>query len=178
MYSKEPIWLFPENLTRKYEQFCFINNISERRIVRLFDAFLLRGRDNRNSRRIEILEESFNDLQNHIHYNFLIRSGNHTAIKIPEYLRYKFQNQSTDPLTWYTPTEVIKENFSILRNETYFTCEFIGELVLMGLIIGKYSPKENCYYILLNSFADLIDFRDHCVRQYVLRPPPDDRPAA
>lgn len=177
MYSKEPVWYLPEEILRKYQDFCFVNNINERRLVRLFDAFLIRGRGNRNSRKIEILQESFEDLMGHIEYNFFRRGSKNgdKPHKIPEYLKHKYGIFYDKELNWYTPSEILKTYYAILKNETYFTCEFIGELVQMGLIIGKYSPKENCYYILLPSFVDLMKLREHSLQQYRWLPPPNDQ---
>lgn len=175
MYSKEPVWYLPDQILSKYHDFCFINNINERRLVRMFDAFLLRGRGNRNSRKIEILQESFEELMAHIEYNFSRRTNNkaNILVKIPEYLKYKYSIYYDKELNWYTPSEILKTYYNILKNEKYFTCEFIGELVQMGLIIGKYAPKEDCYFILLTSFVELMKLREHCVRQYLILPPPD-----
>lgn len=180
MYSKDPVWLLPEDILRKYEEFCFINNITERRLVRLFDTFLLRGRGNRKSKKVEILQESFEDIMKHIEYNFYKRTSNKSdlPVKIPEYLKYKYQIFYDSKLNWYTPSEILTTYCDILKNETYFTCEFLGDLVMMGLIVGKYSPRENCYYILLTSFVELMKLREHSVRQYLLLPPPNEPPSA
>ncbi len=180
MYSKDPVWLLPEDILRKYEEFCFINNITERRLVRLFDTFLLRGRGNRKSKKVEILQESFEDIMKHIEYNFYKRTGNKSdlPVKIPEYLKYKYRIFYDSALNWYTPSEILNTYCDILKNETFFTCEFLGDLVMMGLIVGKYSPRENCYYILLTSFVELMKLREHSVRQYLLLPPPDEPPKA
>lgn len=174
MYSKEPVWLLPAEILKKYDNFCFVNNISERRLVRLFDNFLLRGRLNRNSKKIEILLESFEVLQGHIKYNLLKQVSKAEAkIIIPIYCKTKYRIFYDRSMNWYTPSEVLKAYSEFLAHERSFTCEFIGELAHIGLVTGKYNPTENCYYILLPSFVDMVKLRDYSVSQYLFLPPPD-----
>jgi hypothetical protein len=59
MLHKEPVWLLTNDLIDKYHNFCFQRNITERFLVQLFDAHLLRGQANRTLKKVEILEESF-----------------------------------------------------------------------------------------------------------------------
>jgi hypothetical protein len=178
MYSREPNWLLPEDLIRKYEGVCQLNHITERRLTRLFDAFLLRGRCNRKSSRIEILEESFEELLDHVRYTLqkqLSKLDKRLPVKIPEYCKHKYRIYYDSSFNLYTPSEILKTYSEFLQYERYFSPEFIGELVHMGLITGKYSPGENCYYVLLSSFVDIIKLREYCVDGYKLLPPPQDR---
>jgi len=171
MYSKEPNWLIPEDIIKVFSDFCFDNQISERRIIDLFDAFLLRGRDNRNKRKVEILQESFELLQDHIRYQ-LYKQGSKAEAKIimPDYLKHKYEIFYDGSQNWYTPKEALS-NYPFLKNEKHFTSKFIGELAKIGLISGKYQPADGCYYILLPSFVDMMKYRDHCVEQSRMLPP-------
>ena len=179
MYSEDPVWLVPEELIKKFSDFCFKNSISERRIVRLFDAYLLRGRDNRKSKNIEILQQSFFDLQAHIKYNHLKQvSKNEAKIIQPPYCKKKYMIFYDRSYNWYTITEALDTYSDFLKEEKNFTVEFIGELVNIGLITGKYNLSENCYHILLPSFVDLIKYRDYSVSKILLLPPPPDFPQA
>ncbi|MDP1801193.1 MAG: hypothetical protein Q8L81_07575 [Bacteroidota bacterium] len=174
MYSKEPVWLLPETIVDRYNEFCFKNNLTEKRLVQLYDAFLLRGRDHRNSKKIEILQESFEILQQHIKYNLMKQgSNNEDIINTPHYLKYKYEIFYDKEKNWYTPSELI-DTYSFLKNERHFTSKFIGEMAYIGMIIGKYQPHENCYYIHLPSFVWLIKYREYIVRQYLMLPPPPD----
>jgi hypothetical protein len=175
MYSKEPVWLLPEAIIDRYDEFCFKNHLNERRLVKLFDAFLLRGRGNRNSKKIEILQESFENLQDHIVYNlFMQASKNDASIKTPEYLKYKYGIFYDSGQNWYTPKEIL-ETYSFLKHEKNFTTEFIGEMAYIGLVTGRYQPAENCYYISLPSFVWLMKYREFIVKQYLILPPTDPK---
>lgn len=173
MYSQEPHWLLPEDIVNKYRNYCFYNNITERRIVKLFDASLLIGRPNRTSKKVEILEESFEYIQKHIEYSFLKRTGNlklNAHFTIPQYLKVKYELPYDNGLTWYTPTEVRKTYEFIFKKEEALTIQLLGDLVQMGLVIGKYDPKENCYYMLLTSFVEILKLHEYCVSEKLLFP--------
>ncbi|MDP1801179.1 MAG: hypothetical protein Q8L81_07505 [Bacteroidota bacterium] len=173
MFSKEPVWLPIHIIPERYGDFCFKNNLTERRLVKLFDAFLLRGRSHRNSKKIEILQESFEYLQRHINYN-LFRQGSNIGdvIPTPEYLNYKYRIFYDNGQNWYTPKEIL-DTYPFLKHERNYTTEFIGEMVYVSLIIGKYQPSENCYYISLPSFVWLMKYHEYTVKQYLLFPPED-----
>lgn len=175
MYSKEPVWLLPDEIVRKYENFCFVNNITERRLVRLFDNFLLRGRINRNSKKVEILEESFEDLRNHIRYN-LFKQGSKSEAKgiMPDYCKIKYQIPYDSSMNWYTPKEILEIYSTFLKYEKSLTSEFIGELAYIGLLTGKYNPSENCYHIHLPSFVEFLKYREYSLMQYRWLPGPEE----
>jgi hypothetical protein len=67
--NKEPVWLTTKEIIDKYYQFCYDKDITEKFLVKLYDAHLLRGNTNRRLKKIEILEESFLALIIHINYN-------------------------------------------------------------------------------------------------------------
>lgn len=173
MYSKEPVWLMPDEIIKKYDDFCFSNQISEKTIIRLLDAFLLRGRNNRHTRKVEILLESFEELQNHIRYTLFRQGSKHEAkFHRPDYLKYKYRIPYDSSKNWYTPSELM-ETYAFLKNEINFNPKFIGELAQISLIIGKYQPSESCYHILLPSFVEMMKYRDFSVDRYKMLPPLD-----
>ena len=177
MYSGDPIWLNPENITKMFNDFCFFNHIDEKRIVKLFDAHLLRGNDNRQTRKIEILQESFEELREHIKYQrFKLASKIEAKLKMPIYCKYKYRIYYDRSNHLYTPTELLKTYSDVLRHEKHFTVEFIGELVTMGMLIGKYKPSENCYLVFLPSFVELLKFREYNIDKMHILPPPFNKP--
>ena len=177
MYSKEPLWLLPEEVIKKYEDFCFMNGINEKRLVKLFDVGLLRGNDNRQTRKIEILEESFEDLRNHIKYNhFLQGSKADAVVKMPVYIKYRYKIYYEKNYHWHTPAEALKTYSNILQYEKNISIEFIGELVSMNVVIGRYKPSESSYQVFLPSFTDLIKYREYSVEKNHWLPPPEIPP--
>ena len=174
MHLKEPMWLLPDEILKKYFDFCFQRNINERFLVKLFDAHLLRGQTNRKLKKIEILEESFLELLKHINYNLQMQMFNSNAEKIlipiycvieDETIRYN-RNRS-----WYTATELMKELPSI-KHHKVFTVDFINELMLKGILRGRYDKTEKLGFILLPSFIELIKYRDYTLTQNLFYPPP------
>jgi len=174
MYSKEPVWLNPEDILKRYKDFCFYNNISERRIVKLFDTFLLGGRDNRKTKKIEVIQESFDYLKKHVQFNFDVQgSKDNSEIIKPDYLKYHYQVFYDTNLVWYTPKDLLDTYYELVKYDKNFTTEFIGDLANIGLIIGKFHTSENCYLVSSRSFIWLLIYRKFIVEQYGLLPPPD-----
>ncbi len=179
MYSKEPVWLYPEAIIQTYNDFCFKNSITERKLKTLAEAFLLRARSNRNSKKTEILQESFEQMQLHINYNFLKRSANMgDVVKEPTYITHKYKIFYDKSQTWYTPKEIL-EIFDFLKYERSYTSEFIGYLVEIGMVIGKFQRSENCFFVSLPSFVWLLKYHEFTVKQYLILPPedPSDTPS-
>ena len=173
MYSREPIWLTTQIIVDKYDEFCFKNNLNERMLLQLYNAFLLRGRRNGNSKKIEILQESFENLQDHIIYNLFMRgSKEDLSIRKPDYLKYKYKIFYDSSKNWYTPSEIL-ETYPFLKYERAYTTKFIGDMAMVSLVIGKYQPCDNCYYISLPSFVWLMKYHEYTVRQYLMLPPDD-----
>ncbi len=174
MYSKDPVWLLPEDIIKKYKDFCFYNNLSERRIVKLFDSFLLVGRDNRKAKKIEVIQESFEYLKRHIQFNYDMQgSKDNSEIKRPDYLKYKYQIIYDKSLVWYTPKDLLETYFDLIKYDKNFNTEFIGDLAHSGLIMGRFHTSENCYLVSSRSFIWLLKYRKFIVEQYGLLPPPD-----
>lgn len=171
MYTKDPVWLYPEVIVLMYKDFCFKNNITERKLRTLVDAFLLRGRSNRNTKKVEILQESFEVLQAHIIYNYEMKTCKNREMVIrPVYMKYKYQVYYDSNHSWYTPKEVI-ENYPFFKTEQNYTTNFIGDLVEIGMITGKYVTSERCFYILIPSIVWLIKYHEYTVSQYLFFPP-------
>ena len=172
--SKEPVWLLPDEILRKYFDFCFQRNITERFIVKLFDAHLLRGQTNRKLKKVEILEESFLELLKHINYNLQKQMyySIEEKISVPIYcaiedgtVRYNLDK------SWYTATELLEELKSLKQHKIY-TVDFINELMHKGIIRGRYNKTEKIGLILLPSFIELIKYRDYTLTQNLFFPPP------
>ena len=174
MYSKEPVWLTPEDIIEKhYKDFCFYNQITDRRITKLFDAFLLRGRYFRHTSKVEILQESFEDLQNHIRYTLFKQVSKQEAkMKRPKYLDYKYEIPYDHNRVWFTPSDLLETYSQFLKYEKDFTTDFLGDLTLINLVAGKYQPSEHCYHISLTSFVEILKFREYNISQYRILPPP------
>ena len=171
MYTADPIWLKPEDIVKKFKDFCDYNNITPRMLIKLFDSFLLRGRDNRKTKDIEILVESFEDLKKHIEYNFDKRiSKEASKLGRPHYLTRKYTVFYDSSNNWYTPKEVLHTYSPFLKYEKSFSCEFIGSLALIGLIIGKFNTSENCYHVQLSSFLELMKYQEYSLQQYRIFP--------
>jgi hypothetical protein len=176
MYSKEPVWLLPEQIVQKYEEFCFNNSITERRIVKLFDAHLLRGKENRHGHKVLVLQESFELLKGHVHYTSIKKISKQEAkVKRPTYLNCKYQIYYDSNKNWYTPKEIL-EIYSFLKHENRFNTELIGELYQVGLIFGKYQPSESSYHVSLSSFVDLLKYMNYTLAQSLILPQPPDNP--
>lgn len=150
----------------------------EKTLIRLLDAYLLRGRYNRHNRKVEILLESFQELQNHIRYTlFKLGSKNEAKFNRPDYLKYKYRIPYDSSKSWYTPKELI-ETYTFLKHYSIFNTRFIGELVQISLVIGKYNTSEGCFHILLPSFVEMMKYRDFSVERLKILPPPEDMNAA
>ncbi len=174
MHSKEPVWLLTDDLIRKYSDFCFQRNINERFLVKLFDAHLLRGQTNRRLKKVEILEESFLQLLLHINYNLDKQKFNvhDEKIPIPIYCTIEDNTIRYDMTkNWYTATELMLELPSIKHHKIY-TVDFINELMLKGILRGRYDKTEKIGFILLPSFLELIKYRDYTLTQNLFYPPP------
>jgi hypothetical protein len=174
MHSKEPIWLLPDEILKKYFDFCFQRNINERFLVKLFDAHLLRGQTNRKLKKVEILEESFLQLLLHINYN-LEKQKFHKIdeiILVPIYCKIedKTIHYNLDK-SWYTATELLNELKSVKQHKMY-TVDFINELMHKGILRGRYDKTEKVGFILLPSFIELIKYRDYTLTQNLFFPPP------
>jgi hypothetical protein len=174
MPSKEPVWLSTDDLIKKYFDFCFQRNINERFLVKLFDAHLLRGQTNRRLKKVEILEESFLELLKHINYNLQKQMyySNEEKISVPIYcliedntIRYNIDR------SWYTASDLMNELPSIKQHKIY-TVDFINELMLKGILRGRYDKTEKIGFILLPSFIELIKYRDYTLTQNLFYPPP------
>lgn len=175
MYTKEPVWLCPEEILIKYNQYCYEHNINKRFITKLFDANLLRGRTDRKSHRIEILEESWLDLLILIDYN-LDRRKYHSdtgALKLytPPSCNYTIEQLRTEQvIEWKTPTDLIKSYDHFLHYEKVYTAEFVGDLIDKGIVRGKYDETGKCYQVLVPSFIDLIKYREYTITQNLFFP--------
>ena len=175
MDSKEPIWLLTDDLLKKYFEFCFQRNITERFLVKLFDAHLLRGQNNRKLKKVEILEESFLELLKHINYNLHRQMYHHSKdekISVPIYcsIEDKTMRYNLDK-SWYTATELLEELKSLKQHKIY-TVDFINELMHKGILRGRYDKTDKLGLILLPSFIELIKYRDYTLTQNLFYPPP------
>ncbi len=176
MYSKLPVWLLTNDLIKKYQEFCFSWDISEKYLIKLCDANLLTGHPNRKLKKHEVLEESFLQLLLHVNYN-LEKLKYHTIeeiISVPIYCRQdgKIIRYDMDK-NWYSATELIEKIPAIKIYKTY-SVEFLNELVNKGVLRGKYDKTEKINYILLASFIELIEFRNYILHQTELFPPKQD----
>lgn len=167
MYSKEPVWLTTDEILRKYFEFCFERNITERFLVKLFDAHLLRGQNNRKIKKVEILEESFLELIKHINYNLQVQmyKFNEEKISVPNYcqIENKIIIYSIDK-SWYTASEIIHE-VPAMRYHKIFTVDFINELMEKGMIRGRMDRSQKVGLILLPSFIELLKYRNYMLKQ-------------
>ncbi len=168
MPSKEPVWLTTKEIINKYYAFCYDKDITERFLVKLFDAHLLRGNTNRKLKKIEILEESFLELLKHINYNLEQYSFRFdgTKISVPQYC---FEEQKTKIYSniensWYTSSEVIRIT-EIHANCKCFTVEFLNELVEKFIVRGRYDKSMKVNLILLPSFKELMKYRNYTLKQ-------------
>lgn len=174
MNEGPPVWLIPADIIRKNEKFCFQNNITERSLSKLVEAFLLRGRKNHRTKKLEILEESFEILKRHIEYRYLKCASLVDAknlSKKPEYLKVKYSIYYDKSHSWYSYSELREFYNDILQWDTCFDCKFIGDCVTMRLLDGRYSQNEKCYLIQLSSFVDLLKLRDYCIDRAKWLPP-------
>lgn len=174
MYSKRPVWLIPEDILKKYRNFCFYNNISERRLVQFYETNILSGVHNKKTKKIEIIEESFELLQNHIQFNRNMQSAKqYSDVSRPQYLNLKYEIFSDNSLIWYTPKEILERYSETIAYHKHFTTTFIGDLTDVGLVLGRYNPSENCYNVLCRSFLWLLKYRKFIVDQNGLLFPPE-----
>ena len=160
MDSKEPIWLLPDDILKKYFDFCFQRNINERFLVKLFDAHLLRGQTNRKLKKVEILEESFLQLLVHINYNLEKKKYHKIDDEILAPIYCKIVDRTIKyniDKSWYTATELLNELKSIKHHRIY-TTDFINELMHKDILIGRYDKTEKIGFILLPSFIELIKY--------------------
>jgi hypothetical protein len=163
MLHKETVWLLTNDLIDKYHNFCFQKNITERFLVQLYDAHLLRGQANRTLKKVEILEESFLELVKHIIYNMemQMRISGEEKISVPCYCSSQDNSIRYDVDTsWYTATDIMRELPSITDNKIY-TVSFINELMFKGILRGRYDKTDKIGLILLPSFVELIKYRDY-----------------
>lgn len=167
MITKEPIWLTTDQVVKKYFEFCFSRNITEKFLVKLFDAHLLRGQCNRKLKKVEILEESFLELLKHINYNLQVQMYrfNREKISVPNYcemgdvmMEYDIEN------SWYTASEILFQ-MPELKYHRIFTVEFINELMDKGMIRGRFDRTQKVGLILLPSFVELLKYRNHMIKQ-------------
>lgn len=167
MHTKEPIWLTTDQVIRKYFEFCVARNITDKFLVKLFDAHLLRGQNNRKLKKVEILEESFLELIKHINYNLQIQmySFNHEKISVPNYCEmesigtiYSIQD------SWYTASEIIYQMPDI-KYHKIFTVEFINELMDKGMVRGRIDRTQKVGLILFPSFIELLKYRNYMIKQ-------------
>lgn len=167
MRTKEPVWLTTDQIIRKYFEFCYARNITEKFLVKLFDAYLLRGQNNRKLKKVEILEESFLELIKHINYNLQIQMYrfNHEKISVPNYC--EIENKTTEyeiENSWYTASEIIYHMPSI-KYHKIFTVEFINELMDKGMVRGRIDRTQKIGLILLPSFLELLKYRNYMLKQ-------------
>lgn len=167
MYSKEPVWLTTDEILAKYFEFCFQRNITERFLVKLFDAHLLRGQNNRKIKKVEILEESFLELLKHINYNLQVQmyKFNEEKISVPNYCL--IENKTTIYSineSWYTASEIIYHTPAI-KYHKIFNVEFINELMEKGILRGRIDRSQKIRLILLPSFIELMKYRNHTLNQ-------------
>jgi hypothetical protein len=171
MCTRPPVWLYADEVLSRYAEFCQYNGIDNRRIIKLFDAFLLCGKNDRNAKCVQILEESFEELRNLIAYNAHIKSstGKHPLI-LPVYLKQKYQIYYESSLAWYSCKELLKIYSVNVVHVKNMNCGFIGELIRMGLLIGKYDRTEKCYHVNLRSFVYLMKFHEYTLELYKMLP--------
>ena|SRR3989344_3473143 len=167
MYSKEPVWLTTDQIISKYFDFCFERNITEKFLVKLFDAHLLRGQNNRKLKKVEVLEESFLELIKHINYNLQVQMYrfNSEKISVPNYC--EMGNQITTyslDKSWYTASEIIY-HMPTIKYHKMFTVEFINELMDKGMVRGRIDRTQKVGLILLPSFIELIKYHNYMIKQ-------------
>lgn len=174
MYSKQPVWLAPNEVIAKYSNVCRERKIYDKFLSRLYDAHLLRGRLNRKTKKVELLEESWLDLLLLINYNLssqIIPLNGEPIIVYPP----KYYHTLTGKLIydsdkfWYTPTEILSI-YKFLEHEKNYTVEFVGDLVDKGIVRGRYDNTEKCYHILLPSFNKLLEYRENTILQNLFFP--------
>ncbi|MBK6834036.1 MAG: hypothetical protein IPG89_07100 [Bacteroidetes bacterium] len=164
MYSKEPVWLTTDQIINKYFEFCFERNITERFLVKLFDAHLLRGQNNRKLKKVEILEESFLELIKHINYNLQIQMYRFSEekISVPNYCEIgnKITTYSIDK-SWYTASEILYE-MPAIKYHKIFTVDFINELMDKGMLRGRIDRSQKVGLILFClPFMELLKYRNY-----------------
>jgi hypothetical protein len=167
MFSKEPVWLTTDQVISKYFDFCFDRNITEKFLVKLFDAHLLRGQNNRKLKKVEILEESFLELLKHINYNLQLQMYrfNHEKISVPNYC--EIENKVTEyslEKSWHTASEILQE-MPAIKYHKIFTVDFINELMDKGMVRGRIDRTQKVGLILLPSFIELLKYRNYMIKQ-------------
>lgn len=167
MDSKIPVLLSTGELLEKYHNFCFQHHFTERFMVRLFDAQLVRGQNNRKSKSIVILESSFLELVKHVNFNLQLQMFvmGDEKISVPEYCSsipvsrvYELEN------AWYTASELIHE-LTFMKYLTAFSVEFMNELVERGMLRGRHERGQKQILILKPSFIELIYYRNYIIEQ-------------
>lgn len=166
--NKEPVWLTTKEIIDKYYQFCYDKDITEKFLVKLYDAHLLRGNTNRRLKKIEILEESFLALIIHINYNleqYSYKFGDN-KISVPAYcmIEQKPKVYTNIENSWYTASEII-HLMALNYQCKCFTVEFLNELVEKFIVRGKYEKTMKVNLILLPSFKELMKYRNHTLEQ-------------
>jgi hypothetical protein len=174
MYSKEPVWLSPNEVIKKYFNVCNERKIHEKFLARLYDAHLLRGKINRKTKKIELLEESWLDLllliNHNLHSQLIPLNGEPIKIYAPKYYHTLDGKLITDSdKTWYTPSELLNV-YDFLEHEKIFTVEFVGSLSDTGILRGHFNNTEKCRHILLPSFNKLLEYREHTIVQNLFFP--------
>jgi hypothetical protein len=173
MLLKEQVWLSTDDLIKKYYNFCFERNITNRFLVQLYDAHLLRGQLDRRLKKTEILEESFLELVKHIHYNLQMQMNLISCeekISVPIYCSSQDNSVRYDlDKSWYTATDIMRE-VPLITQHKMFTISFINELMLKGILRGRYDKTEKIGLILLPSFIELMKYRNYTLTQNCCSP--------
>lgn len=167
MDSKLPVWLSTGELLEKYHNFCFQHHFTERFMVRLFDAQLVRGHNNRKSKNIEILESSFLELLQYVNCNLirqLYPTGDET-FPLPAYCthiskkpEHYFEN------TWYSAAELLAE-YPVLQYYGVFSRDFINDCVDRGLVLGRFDKGHKQVLLSKSSFQELMYYRNNQLEQ-------------
>lgn len=166
MTTKGKVWLTTKDILTKYHNYCDDKNITERFLVRLYDADLLIGYNDRKKRKVEILESSFLELVKHIAYNFACKSSytNTESISAPHYCYQQQQKRYSEiKYEWYTATEIISYSPELLDSR-YFTVEFLNELTEKFVLRGKYDASMRTNLILHPSFLELMKYRNYTMK--------------
>lgn len=167
MDSKTPVLLSTGKLLEKYHAFCYQHHYTDRFLVRLLDAQLVRGHVNRKSKNVEILESSFLELVKHVNFNLqsqMFMTGD-VKISVPSYCSditvkrvYDLEN------AWHSASELVEE-ITFHYHYNVFSTEFVNELVERGMLRGRLDKSHKQVLILRPSFIELMYYRNYIIEQ-------------
>lgn len=167
MDSNIPVWLSTGKLLEKYHTFCYQHHFTDRFLVRLLDAQLVRGHNNRKSKHLELLESSFLELLHYINCNLAqqLFPTEEENIPVPAYCTRLYAKRII-PLDypWYSASEILDAHRHLHDTKVY-TIAFINELVERNLLIGRYDKSHKQALILKPSFQALMHYRNDLLEQ-------------